>query len=152
MKETRRLPQRATWARVVYIVLAWAFAVCVAVQVFLAGMGVFMSPLYFQSHASFVHAFEWIPVLMLVAALVGGLSPKLRWMAAGLIALIAVQYVTAGMTDRGARWALWVASLHPVTATGLFWAAVVALKRARNEISSQSVARPAGPLTSHHMK
>src|SRR5690606_19123062 len=77
-------------ARITYVTLAWAFVACIAVQVFLAGMGVFVSPRYFQSHTGFVHLFEWIPVVMFITAFPGRLSPRLRWMTAGLWALIAV--------------------------------------------------------------
>lgn len=120
-------------ARNAYIVLAWAFVACVVVQVFLAGMGVFMSPIYFQTHTRFVHLFEWIPVLMLIASFPGRLSAGLRWMTVGLWGLIALQYATADFRHLGLGLARVISSLHPVTALGLFWASVAVLKRARKE-------------------
>ena len=82
------------------------FVGCITVQVFLAGMGVFMSPRYFQNHASFVHLFEWIPVFMLVSAFAGRLSRGLRWKTVGLWGLIAVQYATANFRFYDLSWAL----------------------------------------------
>lgn len=120
-------------ARIIYIVLAWAFVGCITVQVFLAGMGVFMSPRYFQNHASFVHLFEWIPVFMLVSAFAGRLSRGLRWKTVGLWGLIAVQYATANFRFYDLSWALAFSSIHPVTALGLFWASIAILSRARRE-------------------
>lgn len=125
-------------AKATYVALAWAFLACIAVQVFLAGMGVFVSPRYFQSHAGFVHLFEWIPVAMLIAAFAGRLSPGLRWMTAGLWALIAVQYTTADFRFFNFSGAALISSLHPVTAMVLFWATVTVLGRARREVTEGS--------------
>ena len=60
-----------------------------------------MSPIHFAKHVGFVHIFEYLPLLMLVLAFAGRLSPKLRWMTAGLFALIAVQYMTADARHYG---------------------------------------------------
>lgn len=116
--------------------LAWVFAGCIAIQVFLAGMGVFMSPLYFQSHVAFVHLFEGIPLLMLISAFVGRLSRKLTWMTVGLWGLIAVQYATAGFRHYDFSWGSFLSSIHPVTALGLFWASIAVISQARGEAAT----------------
>lgn len=125
---------RVLRARRGYLLFGWLFIACILVQVFLAGMGTFVSPIHFAKHVGFVHIFEYLPLLMLVLAFAGRLSPKLRWMTAGLFALIAVQYMTADARHYGVALGRFIAALHPVTAMGLFWAAMVTLRQARREI------------------
>jgi len=110
-----------------YAALAWALVVCVAVQVLLAGMAVFVDPLNWVRHVAFVHVFELIPVLMLILAVVARasrgqglyLGPVLLWF------LISLQYAFA---DAGKTV---VAALHPVNALVIFWYAVHVATRVR---------------------
>lgn len=111
-------PRWVEAVRIVYLALAAAFTACVAVQVFLAGLGVFVSPADWRLHTTFIHFFEGLPLLMLLLALVARLR-GLRWPAAALIVLIAVQYATAAWTEPRA-----VAALHPVGAMIIAWGAV----------------------------
>lgn len=131
---------RIVLARKGYLFLGWLFVACVVVQVFLAGMGTFVSPIHFANHATFVHIFEYLPLIMLALAFAGQLSTRLRWMTAGLFALIAVQYATANARHHDFGFANFIASLHPVTALALFWASIVTLLRARREADT----RPTG--------
>lgn len=103
-------------ARTVYAVLAWAFAACVVVQVFLAGMAIFVDPLNWVRHVNFVHFFGELPILMLILAWIGRLprgaglllGPVILWL------LIGVQFATAEARSV-------VAALHPVNALLLAW-------------------------------
>lgn len=109
------------YARMAFALLAAAFALCVAVQVFLAGMAVFVNPLNWARHTGFVHVFELLPVVMLALAFAGRLPAALRWQSAGLLGLIMVMYATANMGGR----VPWAAAAHPVMALAVFWVAAV---------------------------
>ncbi|MGH2371726.1 MAG: DUF6220 domain-containing protein, partial [Chloroflexota bacterium] len=124
-----RPPASVQWARRGYAALAWIFVGCLVVQVFLAGLGVFAGPANWRWHTTFVHFFELLPLLMLALAFLGRLPGRLRWLTAGLFALIFVQYATANLGDAPSIQI--VAALHPVVALILFWGAIVVAQRAQ---------------------
>jgi len=111
---------------IVFLVLAWATAACIVAQIFLAGVAVFTDPSYWYHHRIFVHLFEWLPVFMLVAALVGKLPKSLRWQSAALVALVFIQYVTANVGNLGA--------VHPVIAAVMFWLSLTAAREAAKRV------------------
>lgn len=116
----------ARMARTAYWVLAWTLVGCVAYQVFLAGMAVFVSPLNWGRHVFFVHVFELIPVLMLLMGFAGR-APKGRWFYMGPVALnflIGLQYFFAHSGSSA------VAALHTVNALVIFWASAALAQRA----------------------
>lgn len=119
-----RLSTRVRWARGGYVVVAGLFVVCVVIQVFIAGMAVFVDPANWSLHANFVHVFEFLPLVMLVGAFLGRLSRGLKLLPVVLFVLIIVQYATAlGFSDSV------VAALHPVNALVIFGIAVMTTRR-----------------------
>lgn len=107
-------------ARATYRVLAWILVGCVAYQVFLAGLAVFVHPLNWGRHVGFVHWLELIPALLLILALVGRM-PKGHWCymgPVGIYLLIGCQYAFAGAGGST------LAALHTVNALLIFWAAI----------------------------
>lgn len=125
-----RLSTRIRWARGGYVVVAGLFVVCVLIQVFIAGMAVFVDPENWSLHANFVHVFEFLPLVMLVLAFLGRLSQGLKLLPAVLFVLLIVQYATAlGFSDSV------VAALHPVNALVIFGIAVMAIRRAWRALS-----------------
>ncbi len=132
------------YALVAFALLAAAFALCVAAQVFLAGMAVFVSPVNWARHVSFVHVFELLPVLMLALAFAGRSPAALRWQSAGLLGLILVMYVTANM--RGM--VPWAAAAHPVMALAIFWISVVVVRNGWRLAFSPAPARQQAVLAS----
>ncbi len=123
------LPGRVRWSRVAYQIIAWVLVLCVAVQIFLAGMGTFVSPTNWALHVTFIHFFELLPILLLILAFVGRLPARDRWLAVGMLVLVAVQYATAGM--RLAEATRIVAALHPLTGFLFLWLAITAAQRVR---------------------
>ena len=110
-------PAWVRWARRGYLVLAWLFAGCVAVQVFFAGLATFVDSARWGWHTSFVHAFELLPLLMLPLAFLARAPAAMRWLTGALFALIWLQYLTANIGGIAA-------ALHPVNALVIFWVAV----------------------------
>ncbi|WP_245809731.1 DUF6220 domain-containing protein [Cohnella massiliensis] len=116
-------------SRVVFAVLAAIFAVCVAVQVFLAGLATFVDPLNWARHESFVHMIEFVPLAMLGFGFAGRLARRLLWQAFGLFGLVLLMYFTANFTSVSPV----VSALHPVVALILSWLSVaVAVKGAKS--------------------
>jgi hypothetical protein len=111
----------ARWAVVTYGVIGVVFAVAVTVQIFLAGLAVFADPSRWRWHTLFVHAFELLPVIMLIVAFAGRLPARLRWAAGAQFLLIGLQYATAHSGGS-------VAAVHPVSAMLIFWLAVTSVR------------------------
>ncbi|MGY4688611.1 DUF6220 domain-containing protein [Salibacterium sp. K-3] len=80
--------------RIGFAVLASIFAACIIVQVFFAGMALFMGSVSWGLHISFVPLFMYLPLLVLVFGIVGRLPKKLIWMNLMLVAMVILQYVT----------------------------------------------------------
>lgn len=112
---------RVRVARRAFQVLAAVLVVSVLVQVFLAGAGVFVDPAWWPRHATFVHVFELVPILMALAAWAG--RGTWRLVVASLAAwfLIGLQYALAGAAPS------LVAALHAVNALVVFGLALALL-------------------------
>lgn len=121
-----KLSGAVRFARAVFMLLAVAFALCVVIQVFLAGLAVFVSPLNWVGHINFVHLFEFLPLLMLVLSFIGRLPKALRWQSLGLFGGIFFQYFSANIGSK----LPWAAALHPVMAMVIFWTAITVVRNA----------------------
>ena len=108
------------WA---YLALAWVLVGCVVVQVFFAGLAIFVDPADWAWHTNFIHAFEFLPVLMLPLAFLGRLPSLLRWLTGLLWVQIMFQYASANSGGT-------LGALHPVNAMLFFWVAVTLALRA----------------------
>jgi mercuric ion transport protein len=109
-----------------YILLAWTLLACILVQVFLAGLGTFVSGEHWASHRAFVHVFELVPIVLFALSFPARLRGFPRWLPVVVFALIALQYATVE-----ARPSV-LAALHPVNAVLMAWAA---FRMARTDIS-----------------
>lgn len=133
----RRFSIHVRWARRGYVLVAGLFVVGIVIQVYIAGMAVFVDPANWSLHANFVHIIEWMPLIMLVLAFVGRLSSGLKWLPVGLFGLIIVQYATAlGFSDSV------VAALHPVNALVIFGLATMTTHRAWQALSGSAGTPP----------
>ena len=97
-------------ARSVYLVVAVAFVVGLGAQVFLAGLGVFDSPTAFATHRDVGYALSFLPILLLILGLVGGLGRRMAILAAVIFGLFLLQSVFVAMRDSSPA----IAALHPV--------------------------------------
>jgi hypothetical protein len=127
-----RLSTRVLWSRRGYVLFAGLFVVCVLIQVYIAGMAVFVNPEQWSLHTAFIHVFEFLPIIMLVLAFAGQLPRRLKWLPVGLVLLIGIQYATAeGFSDS------LVAAIHPVNALAIFWVGMITTRKAWQTLSSQ---------------
>jgi len=97
-------------ARGIHLVAIWLFAACAVVQVFLAGLGVFVGPDRFALHRDFGYTFSLLLIVVLVAAIVGRLGRRQIGWAVLLMVLFALQSVFIAMRSSAPE----VAALHPV--------------------------------------
>jgi|SRR5690625_391930 len=109
----------------IFTVLAIVFAACVAVQVFLAGMAIFMDSLNWSRHATFVRYFTFLPILMLIFSFIGRLPRDMYGVSLAMFIMIVAQYITAMLSANFPM----VSALHPVIALMLFGAATTTIKR-----------------------
>jgi hypothetical protein len=107
-----------------FALLGLIFTACVIVQVFLAGLAVFVNKDDWGPHTSFVISFEFVPIFMFILSFVGRVSGRLRWTSLGLYVMILLQYVTAKAFS-----GIWLAALHPVIAIFIFWFAFTIVKQ-----------------------
>ncbi|MDB5054090.1 MAG: hypothetical protein JWM44_2140 [Bacilli bacterium] len=112
------------FGRLVFAFLALIFAACIIVQVFLAGLAVFVNKDDWGPHTSFIHVFEFVPILMFAVSFIGRVPSRIRWNSLGLFIMIILQYITAKALS-----GMWLAALHPVIAIFLFWNALTIVKQ-----------------------
>jgi len=107
-------------------VVAWLFAACIVVQVFLAGLGVFDGPQRFETHRDFGYLFGWLTLVMVIIAAVGRLGRVL----VGLSLLALVQFALQSVFIVFREDLPAIAALHPVNGVLLLVVAITIGRRA----------------------
>jgi mercuric ion transport protein len=97
-------------ARLALPIVGAAFVACLAIQVFLAGLGVFDDPRSFITHREFGYGIGLLTLAMLVLALVGRSSRLVATGSALMLVQFAMQSVFIALRDTAPA----VAALHPV--------------------------------------
>jgi membrane-bound metal-dependent hydrolase YbcI (DUF457 family) len=127
-------------------ILAWAYLAALAVQVFFAGMYVFVGASNIELHRNMAHVIGALTLLLIIATFVGRVPQKR--LVFGVLGLLIVQ----GMLVHVGQWfGLWtIAAFHPVNALVLTYASFELAKRSGaywNERATD-VASEAAPFTS----
>jgi hypothetical protein len=113
--------------------LAWLYVVSLLIQVFLAGLAVFVDPATFRIHVDFGRiAVGLLTLLLPIVAWLGRL-PSFR-LAVGVLLFYLLQ---TGLPEVRASYPV-VAALHPVLALILFWLAVRLVSQARRHAPAES--------------
>ena len=123
-------------ARVIHDVLTWALVAGVAVQIFLAGLGVFSGAANFATHRDFGYALELLPILIVVAAAVARLGRRQIITPLVIFGLFILQSVFVALRESTPA----VAALHPVNG---FVIAYLALQLAREAWARSRSGTPA---------
>src|SRR5690348_14064796 len=95
MNQEKEMPARIHWVRFVYGLLAVIYLVCVILQVFFAGLGVFVSADDLDLHRMFVRYFEDLSILMFILSFIGRIRGRLRWLTLVLFVLTSLQHMTS---------------------------------------------------------
>ncbi|SFT21908.1 DUF6220 domain-containing protein [Paenibacillus sp. BC26] len=109
-------------SKIIYYVLAWLFGISLFTQVFLAGLAVFDNGDW-SMHKSFIHYFEFVPIAMIVFALIGRMGWRSAVLSALLYACIIFQYISVNLDTRV------IAAIHPVTALLMLWGTLTIIRR-----------------------
>lgn len=80
--------------RFVYGLLAAGYLICVILQVFFAGLGLFVDNGDLELHRVFANYFESGSIVMFLLSFFGRIRGGLRWLTLGLFALTALQHMT----------------------------------------------------------
>ena len=123
-------------------ILAWAYVAALAVQVFFAGMYVFVGASNIELHRNMAHVIGLLTLLLVASTFVGRVPEKRRVFA--VVGLLLVQ----GMLVHVGQWlGLWtIAALHPVNALILTYASFDLAKRSNafwREPAARTEAAPA---------
>ena len=119
---------RRRLARLAAVAAAAGLMLGLAAQLVSAGAAVFVNAQWWLFHADAIHWFDWLSVVMIVAAFLGGMSRRLKILSIAVIALVLAQYVTAGLRESASLGA--GAALHPLTGFALLWSVVECLRQA----------------------
>lgn len=111
-------------ARICFMTLAWLFTISVALQVFLAGLALFVSPDNWLIHANFARYFSLLPLIMAVLAWTARLPGKMIRRSLGLLGMTIGMFLTAVLSSRIGM----LSALHPVIAIMLFWSCTLILR------------------------
>ncbi|GGD77350.1 DUF6220 domain-containing protein [Paenibacillus nasutitermitis] len=101
--------------RFTYGLLAALYVLCVILQVYFAGLGVFVDSADLELHRVFANYFEFGAIIMFLLSFFGSIRGGLRWLTLGLFALTSLQHMTI-QTFTGV-----LPALHTVDALLLFW-------------------------------
>ncbi|GGA59175.1 hypothetical protein GCM10007416_35370 [Kroppenstedtia guangzhouensis] len=109
--------------RWVFVCFATIFTVCITIQIFFAGLAVFVSPTDWMRHMMFAHWFSALPLIMLILSFVGRLPRKIRLQSLGVFGLMYAVYFTANITAISPL----AAAVHPVIGVWLFCMSITIL-------------------------
>lgn len=122
----RGAPDIAQRARTAYRWIAWLFAACVLLQVFLVGMELFEATADPSLHRNFAYLYGWLLPVLLVLAKVGRMSPRLFAATVVLLVLYAVQTILPALSKELPI----LGPLHAINALALFGLGVLLAHRA----------------------
>ncbi|MBS4201278.1 hypothetical protein KHA93_16700 [Bacillus sp. FJAT-49732] len=107
-------------ARLVFNAVVRIFAICILIQVFLAGLALFWDPAQWASHTGFARLLIIVSILILVISFIARLPLSLRLRSAGLLGIIILIAVSAKLPSGIG----YLSALHPVLALMLFFGTV----------------------------
>jgi hypothetical protein len=112
--------------RIAFALVAWLFLLAIVVQVFLAGVGLFVPGFdMFAAHRQVGWLLHGGPVLVLLAAAVAGAGRTTIWLSVALLVLVGFQpFLPTMRADLP-----WIAALHPVNALAIFGLAITIARR-----------------------
>lgn len=134
MNLKKGLSARVWCARIGYFLLAWMLVICIIAQVFIAGLAIFDNPINWVRHTSFVHVFEFVPLVMFALGFLGRLSRLMIWGSLGLYALVFIQYATANLAS----------AFHTVIALVLFWGSLTLTRHATQVVFARRTTERGG--------
>jgi len=118
------------WLRYGYLATAILLTVGVLMQIYIAGMAVFVDPARWSAHITFGTNLPAFLVLLIVFAFLGRLPNLHKGLPVLLFGLFLVQFSTAH------RFGSVVGAIHPVNAVLIFWVSTITVKQAWRSVGS----------------
>lgn len=112
-------------ARLVFKAMVWIFAICILIQVFLAGLAMFWDSAEWASHTGFSRLLIVVSILILVLSFIARLPLSLRLRSAGLFGIFILIAVSANLPSGVG----YLSALHPVLALLLFFGTVSLVRK-----------------------
>ena len=97
-------------ARNLHAGIAWLLVAVLVYQVWLAGRGVFESPIVFSTHRDVGYTISFFPLVLIVLGFLGGMGRRVAIMAAAILGLVILQSVFVALRSSNPA----IAALHPV--------------------------------------
>lgn len=110
------------WSQLLYVFVAWLFALCIMAQAFLAGLSIFAGSGWWAIH---VEAGRWlnpIPILLLLLAFLVRFPRSIVFLSGLLFIQYELQVALIELAG-SLRWPV-LAAFHPVNAVIMFWVTV----------------------------
>lgn len=99
------------YSQTIFFLLAWTLLICIVVQVFLAGIAIFVDASIWKKHLAFVRIFEYIPAIMYIFGSAGWVPQKYKAWSMMVFILINVQYYSTNG---------WIGAIHAVISLLIF--------------------------------
>lgn len=113
------------WIRIIYAAVAWLFVAGVLTQVFLAGLSIFASRIYWDIHNGLGYTIGFVPMPLIILAILSRLPRATIGLTGLLFVLSIIQTLLPSMRGEAPV----VAALHPVNALAMFWVALALARR-----------------------
>jgi hypothetical protein len=104
-------------AMLVFMWIARIFALGIVVQVFLAGLALFVDSTDWAAHSSFPRYFAFLPILMILLSFITRLPDTYRVKSIQLFAMTILMFLSAILSSKIG----FLSALHPVIALAMFW-------------------------------
>lgn len=125
-------------ARYIYVGVAWVAIAGFMVNIYLAGMAVFVDRSYWDIHRDFGYAVGWIVLIYPPLALLAWIPRRLTaWLAALLLYYVFHTILPLLEENLG-----WIAALHPVSAVLLVWLGLAHARRAGARLLERGTVPP----------
>jgi hypothetical protein len=139
------MPPRTRRAMILLLWMARIFAAGIVVQVFLAGLALFVDLNNWGAHSSFPRYFAFLPFLMVLLSFIARMPLTFRLQSIRLSAIVVAIFMTAVLASKIG----FLSALHPVLAIALFMGAMTL---ARKAAALTKISLPAIPTNIIHEK
>ncbi len=112
-------------ARKSVLPMAILFALSTLLQAFFAGSAAMIDPQYWTFHLRWVGVFQWLSVVLVVAAFVANRSRIAKWGSVAAVLIIGGQYTSIHVAMRDSL--AWLAGIHAVGGFILFGVLVLVI-------------------------
>ncbi len=128
----------------VFPVVSFLYVAAIGLQIFFAGLYVFVGAANIELHKTFAHAFIVLSVLMFAAAFIGQVDGRAKRLTFGLFGLLVVQ----GMLVHVGQWfGVWtISALHPVNAMAMAYVSVTLARHAAGMWQSRTDVAATSPV------